>query len=60
MGPGVRTFVDYTQARAPESVLLAIWQVCGSAKKFRPVEGTWHSLMEIGGLGGRSLPSALM
>lgn len=44
---GVRTFMDYTKARALERVLLAIWQVCGSAKKFCPVEGMWHSLIEF-------------
>lgn len=43
----VRIFVDYTQAKALERVLLALWQEYGSAKKFCPVEGTWHSLMEF-------------
>lgn len=41
----------YTQATAPERVLLAVWQACGSTK-FRPVEGTWHSLTESGEGGG--------
>lgn len=50
-GTGVRIFVDYTQAKAPERVLLAVRQECGSAKKFHPVEGTWHSLTEFGGEG---------
>lgn len=45
---GVRIYVDYTQAKALERVLLAVWQACGSAKKFCPVEGIWHSLMEFG------------
>ena len=55
MGPGVRTFADHTQARAPERLLLAIWQVCGSAKKFRPVEGTWQSHGDWG-VGGKVPP----
>lgn len=46
---GVRIFVDYTQAKALERVLLTVWQACRSAKKFCPVEGTWYSLMEFWG-----------
>lgn len=53
MGLGLRIFVNYIQAKALERVLLAVWQVCGSVKKFCPVEGTWHTLMEF--CGGGSL-----
>lgn len=47
-GIGGKDLGDYMQATAPERVLLAVWQACGSTKKFRPVEGTRHSLTESG------------
>lgn len=49
MGLGIRIFVDSTQAKAPETVLLASMAGTWVSKKFCPLEGMWHSLMESWG-----------
>lgn len=56
---GVRTLGDYTQATAPERVLLAVWQACGSTEEFGLAEGR-ATVSQTLGEGGRSLCQALV
>lgn len=56
---GVRTLGDYTQATAPERVLLAVGQACGPTEEFGPAEGR-ATVSQTLGEGGQPLRQALV